>query len=35
LINNLDTSGINVCILLGTILAWRKRVVDRRLAPTG
>jgi hypothetical protein len=35
LINNLDTSGINVCILLGTVLAWRKRVVDRRLAPTG
>jgi hypothetical protein len=34
LINNLDTTGINICIVAGTILSWRRRVVARRLAAT-
>jgi hypothetical protein len=25
-VNNLDTTGINICIVAGTMLAWRRRV---------
>jgi len=27
LINNLDTTGINLCIVTGTALTWRRRVI--------
>ncbi|HEY5070957.1 MAG TPA: hypothetical protein VII63_02900 [Caulobacteraceae bacterium] len=28
-INNLDTTGINVCIVAGTILAWRRQAIAK------
>jgi len=32
LINNLDFMGIVWCLIIGTAVAWRRRVLDRRVA---
>ena len=31
-VNNLDTVGILVCLLIGTITAWRRRMAAQRAA---
>jgi hypothetical protein len=32
-VNNLDTTGINICIFLGTIMAWRRRARAAKAGP--
>ena len=29
-INNVDTTGINLMIIIGTVIAWRRRLRQRR-----